>query len=52
MSNIQQCHKCKLCLPRQYLTIVSARSGSGKIMQVLVCNNCRNVIIAQQAGGN
>jgi len=52
MPNIKQCHRCKIFLPRHYLTIVSARgNSSGKAMKVLVCENCRNIIIAQQAGG-
>ena len=51
MAKFYQCNRCKLTLPRHYLTIVSARNGAGKVMQVLVCENCRNIIIANQAGG-
>lgn len=51
MPNFKKCNRCGIILPRHYLTVVSARKGAGKVMQVLVCENCRNIIIAQQAGG-
>ena len=49
MPNFAQCHRCRMMLPRHYLTIIVARgNSSGKVMKVLVCNACRNAIIREQ----
>ncbi len=52
MNNFIQCNRCRVLLPRKYLTAVQAKANtSGKVMQVLVCSACLNIIIAQNAGG-
>jgi len=53
MPNFAKCHRCRLILPRHLLTIIMARgNSSGKVMKVLVCNACRNVIIQEQKRKN
>jgi len=49
MPNFQQCNRCKLTLPMQYLTTVSARNKSGRVKPVRVCNACIAIIIKEQS---
>ena len=53
MPNFQQCHRCRITLPIQYLTVIPAKEkSSGRIIRVRVCNACRDIIIKQQGNNN
>jgi len=49
MPNFNQCHRCKIILPIQYLTTIIAKSkSSGRTTKVMVCSACKLKIVREQ----
>ena len=47
---MNQCSRCKLSLPNNYLTPCVMQNQTGQRKKGFLCENCKKVIDAQQKG--